>query len=485
MAATESGGMGIAQGATSPPRTGIALAIIVVMQLMLTIDLMIVTVALPSIGAELNFTEGGLAWVVNAYGLALGGLMLLGGRFGDTFGRRRMFLIGVALFTVASFVGGFAEHDWWFLTCRALQGVGAALAMPNCLALIFGLFPEGPERTKAITISASASSSGAVVGLLLGGVLTTGLSWRWVMFVNVPIGVAIFVLAMVYIREQDRKRGRFDLAGAVTSAVGVALLVYGLSEAGEGGWESPAVWVALIVGAVLFGIFLLIERRAPEPIMPLSLFADRNRVAAYVAAVLVTGTMIGMSFFLTMFVQGPLGFSPLITGVAFLATGLALVAASMFVGSIMKGIGERSTMLIGGLLLVGGYLWLTLLTLESNYWGGILGPLICVGIGMAFTLIPATEMAGADVGATNYGAASSTYNTMQQLGGPIVLAILVAVFQTASHAATSGTGEEVAHRSLEAGMTPGFITAAILAGCVCLVSLLVRRNNSRPATTVA
>lgn len=469
------------RGGVSAPRTGIALTIIVVMQLMLTIDLMIVTVALPSIGAELNFIEGGLAWVVNAYGLALGGLMLLGGRFGDTFGRRRMFLIGVALFTIASFAGGFATTDYWFLVCRALQGVGAAMAMPNCLALIFGLFPEGPERTKAITISASASGSGAVVGLVLGGILTTGLSWRWVMFVNVPVGVAIFVLTLVHLREQERKRGQFDLAGAVTSAIGVALLVYGLSQAGEIGWSSPSVWVSLIVGAVLFTAFLLIERRAPEPIMPLSLFADHNRVVAYMAAVLVTGTMIGMSFFLTMFVQGPLGFSPLITGLAFLATGLALVAASMFVGNVIRRIGERWTMVIGGVLLIAGYLWLAALTLETGYWGGILGPLVLVGVGMAFTLIPATEMAGADVGSTNYGAASSTYNTMQQLGGPIVLAILVAVFQTASHHVKVPAGtENPTDYVLTAGMTPGFITAAILAGCVCLISLLVRRSAHQP-----
>ncbi|MDN5724300.1 MAG: MFS transporter [Propionibacteriales bacterium] len=464
------------RGKLNPSHKGIALAIIVAMQLMFTIDLMIVTVALPSIGAELNFSQGGLAWVVNAYGLALGGLMLLGGRFGDTFGRRRMFLIGAALFTMASFAGGFATTVWWFLICRALQGVGAALAMPNCLALIFGMFEKGPQRTRAIAISASASSSGAVVGLLLGGVLTTGLSWRWVMFVNVPIGLAILALAVIHLREQDRKGGRFDLAGAVTSAVGVALLVYGLSEAGEGGWSSPSGWLPLIGGAVLFGAFLLIERRAAEPIMPLSLFVDRNRVAAYVAAVLVTGTMIGMSFFLTMFLQGPLGFSPLITGVAFLATGLALVTASMFVGTVMKRIGERATMLIGGLLLLAGYLWLSQLTLASNYWSGVLGPLICVGMGMACTLIPATEMAGADVGSTNYGAASSTYNTMQQLGGPIVLAILVAVFQTAARGVTAGSAGDVANRTLDAGMTPAFIAAAVLAGCVCLVSLLVRRT---------
>lgn len=474
----------VPKGDVRTPRTGIALTIIVVMQLMLTIDLMIVTVALPSIGAELGFTESGLAWVVNAYGLALGGLMLLGGRFGDTFGRRRMFLVGVVLFTIASFAGGFATTDWWFLTCRALQGVGAALAMPNSLALIFGLFREGPERTKAITISASASSSGAVVGLLLGGLLTTGLSWRWVMFVNVPVGIAIFVLALIHLREQERKRGRFDVAGAVTSAVGVAMLVYGLSEAGETGWTAPSVWVPLIVGVVLFAVFVFIERRAPEPIMPLSLFADRNRVAAYIAAVLVTGTMIGMSFFLTMFVQGPLGFSALLTGLAFLATGMALVGASMFVGSVMRRIGERWTMVIGGVLLVGGYLWLAMLTLDSNYWSGILGPLIFVGVGMAFTLIPATEMAGADVGSTNYGAASSTYNTMQQLGGPIVLVVLVSVFQTASHQVTVPSGaENSADYALATGIAPGFVTAAILAACVCLVSLLVRRREHQSALT--
>lgn len=462
-----------AAGSGFAARTRIALGVIVVMQLMLTVDLMIVTVALPSIGADLDFTESGLAWVVNAYGLALGGLMLLGRRFGDTFGRRRVFLAGVALFTAASLVGGFATSDWWFLASRALQGVGAALAMPNCLALIFGLFPKGPDRTKAITISSATASSGAVVGLLLGGVLTSALSWRWVMFVNVPIGVAILMLGAIYLPEHERKMGRFDLLGGITSAVGVALLVYGLSEGGAVGWSSPWVWGSLSIGAVLFGTFLLIERRVAEPIMPLSLFAERNRVAAYVAAVVVTGTMIGMSFFLTMFVQGPLGMSPLLTGVAFLATGTALVAAAMFVGGLIRAIGERLTMVIGGASLVVGYLWLSTLSLDSNYWGGIFGPLVLVGVGMAFTLVPATEMAGAGVGATNYGAASSTYNTMQQLGGSIVLAVLVAVFQACLPGA-----EAPPDVALVAGLAPGFVTAAIMAGCVCLVSLLVRGRSA-------
>lgn len=465
-------------------RKGTALAIIVVMQLMLTIDLMIVTVALPSIGQELNFTDGGLAWVVNAYGLALGGLMLLGGRFGDTFGRRRMFLVGVAVFTVASLAGGFATSDWWFLTCRALQGVGAALAMPNCLALIFGLFAAGAERTKAITISASASSSGAVVGLLLGGVLATGLSWRWVMFVNVPVGIVVFILALIYLQEQDTKRGKFDIPGAVTSALGVGFLVYGLSQIGESGLTSPVAWIPLTVGAILFAAFVLIERRAAQPIMPLSLFGSRNRVAAYLSAVLVTGTMIGMSFFLTIFVQGPLGFSPLITGVSFLATGFALVAASFFVGTLMRRIGERWTMVLGSVLLVVGYLLLTGLTPDSTYWVSIFGPLVLVGVGMACTLIPATEMAGADVGSTNYGAASSTYNTMQQLGGPIVLAVLVAVFQTATRAANapavSGDSEAL---QLTNAMAPAFVAAAVLAVCVSVVSLFVTRTPRALAQT--
>ena len=468
------------QAKTAGPRAGIALTVIVVMQLMLTIDLMIVTVALPSIGTDLNFSEGGLAWVVNAYGLALGGLMLLGGRFGDGFGRRRMFMIGVAVFTVASLTGGFANSPEWFLVSRVLQGVGAALAMPNCLALIFGLFPEGPARTKAVTISASAASSGAVVGLLLGGVLTEGLSWRWVMFVNVPVGLVVLVLAMIYLREQEVKRGRFDLAGAVTSAVSVALLVFALSEAGSTGWGSSSTWMPLLAGSALFAVFLLIERRASAPIMPLSLFADRNRIAAYVAAALVAGTMIGMSFFLTMFVQGPLGFSPMLTGLAFLSTGLALVASSMFVGSVMRSVGERWTMVGGGVSLIAGYLWLTMLTATSGYWDGIFGPLVLVGIGMAFTLIPATEMAGADVGSSNYGAASSTYNTMQQLGGPVVLAVLVAVFQSASQGIEVPAGiEDTAGYVLTAAMEPGFIAAAVLAAGVCLVSLLVRRSTTR------
>lgn len=465
-------------------RKGIALTLIVVVQLMLTIDLMIVTVALPSIGKDLGYTETGLAWVVNAYGLALGGLMLLGGRLGDTFGRRRLFLAGIVLFTSASLVGGFAMYDWWFLACRALQGVGAAMVMPNCLALILSLFPAGPERTKAIATSAAASSSGAVVGLLLGGVLSTGLSWRWVMFVNVPVGIAVLVLAPLYISEQSRIRGRFDVAGALTSALGVALLVYGLSHAGEAGWSTVLVWAPILLGAAMFVAFVAVERRAPQPIMPLSLFSDRNRVTAYISAVLVTGTMIGMSFFLTMFVQGPLGFSALLAGVSFLTTGFALVISSILVVGMVQKIGERWMTFIGALMLIAGYLWLATISLESGYWGTIFGPLALVGVGMACTLIPATEMAGAGVDSDNYGAASSTYNTMLQLGGPFVLAILVTMFTSAAKSVTVPADvpdDQIEYYVLTESMAPGFFAAAILAVGVAVTSLFIRRSTPTPA----
>ncbi|GAA5051572.1 MFS transporter [Nocardia callitridis] len=467
-------------------RLGSALVIIVVVQLMLTIDLMIVTVALPSIGKDLGLGESGLAWVVNAYGLALGGLMLLGGRFGDTFGRRKLFMLGIALFTVASLAGGFAMSDWWFLTCRALQGIGAAMVMPNCLALILSLFPAGPQRTKAIATSAAASSSGAVVGLLLGGVLSTGLSWRWVMFVNVPVGIIVLILAPLYIKEQSRIRGKFDIAGAATSALGVALLVFGLSHAGEAGWSTVSVWLPILLGAALFVAFTLVERRASQPIMPLSLFADRNRVAAYICAVLVTGVMIGQSFFLTMFLQGPLGFSALLTGFAFLTTGFALVFSSTVVIGLMRKIGERWMTFAGALMLIAGNLWLTTIALDSGYWGTIFGPLALTGIGMAATLIPATEMAGAGVESGNYGSASSTYNTMLQLGGPFVLAILVTVLATAGRNVTVPAGvpgDRADYYVLTESMVSGFVTAVILSIGVAVTSLFIRRTTPAPTPT--
>lgn len=467
-------------------RTGIALAIIVVVQLMLTVDLMIVTVALPSIGKDLGYSENGLAWVVNSYGLAMGSLILLGGRFGDTFGRRKVFLAGTALFTAASLAGGFAMYDWWFLACRTLQGVGAAMVMPTCLALILSLFPQGPERTKAIATSSAVASSGAVVGLLLGGVLSTGLSWRWVMFINVPVGIAVLVLAPLFISEQGRMRGRFDVAGALTSALGVSLLVYGLSHAGESGWATVSVWLPIVVGAALFVVFVMVERRTPQPIMPLSLFKDRNRVTAYISAVLVTGTMIGMSFFLTIFVQGPLGFSALLAGVSFLTTGFALLIAATLVPGLVQKIGERWTAFLGALMLVAAYLWLATISLDSGYWGTIFGPLALVGAAMAFTLIPATEMSGTGVGSDNYGAASSTYNTMLQLGGPFVLAILVTVYTSTSKGITVPAevpGDQAEYYVLTESMAPGFLAAAVLAVGVAVTSLFIRRSSPPPTVS--
>lgn len=473
-----------ADAASHASKSGIALAIIVSCQLMFTLDLMIVTVALPSIATDLGYSETALAWVVNAYGLALGGLMLLGGRMGDIFGRRRVLMAGVAVFTVASLLAGFATTDWWFLVGRALQGVGAAMAMPTTLALIVSLFKEGPERTKAIATYSAVSSSGAVVGLLLGGVLLTGLSWRWVMFVNVPIGILLLVLMPMFISEQPRIQGRFDLAGAITSALSVASLVYGLSNAGHDGWASASTLVPLIGGAILFVAFVIVEKRAKQPIMPLSLFSNRNRVTSYISAVLVTGTMIGMSFFLTMFFQGPLGFSPLLTGVSFLTTGFALVISAGAVTALVPKIGERWMALIGALLLVAGYLWLTTISSDSTYWGTIFVPLALVGIGMACTLIPATELAAASVDSEEYGAASSTYNTMLQLGGPLVLAILVTVFDaaienTSTNVPANVSTEAVENYVLSESLSPGFVGAAIIAVAVALTSLFIRRSSAK------
>src|SRR3954454_15114466 len=289
-------------------RTGVALAVIVTCQLMLILDGTVVNIALPKIQQDLHFSATGLSWVISAYTLTFGGLLLLGGRAGDILGRRRVFVAGIGLFTLASLLGGLAPSAGLLLAARALQGLGAAIAAPSTLALIVTTFAHGPERNRAIGIYSTIAPIGGALGLILGGVFTSLASWRWGLFINVPIGIAVLVLAPLTIRESERHPGRFDLAGALTSTVGMTALVYGFIRASTSGWGDAVTLGSSPAAIVLLGLFLAIEARAEQPIMPLHLFADRTRVSAYLSMFLVVATMFSMFFFLTQFQQNVLGF---------------------------------------------------------------------------------------------------------------------------------------------------------------------------------
>ncbi|MEP7021522.1 MAG: MFS transporter, partial [Pseudonocardiales bacterium] len=283
---------------------GLVLTLILTSQLMVVLDATIVNIALPDIRSALHFSPAGLSWVVNAYTLTFGGLLLLGARAGDILGRRRTFLAGISLFTLASLVGGFAESSGQLLAARAIQGIGGALAAPSALALLMTMFPQGRERTRAVGMYTAVSIGGSAVGLIAGGMLTQWVSWRWVLFVNVPIGVAVIVLTRLVMPETPRKSGRFDLTGALSSTIGMAALVYGFVHAATDGWGDAGTLASFTVGVSLVVLFVLTELRAESPITPLRLFADRNRSTSYVARLLLVAGMMGMFFFLTQFLQG-------------------------------------------------------------------------------------------------------------------------------------------------------------------------------------
>ncbi|MFJ5215131.1 MFS transporter [Streptomyces sp. NPDC088354] len=413
-------------------RPGIALAVIAACQLMVVLDATIVNIALPHIQTALSFSTTDLSWVLNAYTLTFGGLLLLGGRAGDILGRRRVFVFGILLFSLASLLGGFAQEPWQLLAARSLQGVGGAIASPTSLALITTNFPEGPERNRAFGVFAAVSAGGGAVGLLAGGMLTDWLDWRWVFFVNVPIGLLIAFLAPRYISESKRHPGRFDIAGAVTSTAGMASLVYGFIRAAAQGWRDGLTIGAFCAAVVLLSSFVLIERRAKEPITPLRMFADRNRSGTYVMMLSLAAGMFGMFFFIVIFVQTVLGYSAIAAGFAFLPVTVAIVTGAGLSTRFLPVLGPKPFLVAGSTLAGTGMAWLTFIDPGSSYVGGVLGPMVLFGFGMGLNFVTLTLTAVSGVAQHEAGAASGLLNAMQQVGGSLGLSILVTVFGTAS-----------------------------------------------------
>jgi EmrB/QacA subfamily drug resistance transporter len=410
----------------------LALTIIAASQLMVVLDATIVNIALPQIQQALHFSTTSLSWVLNAYTLTFGGLLLLGGRAGDILGRRRVFIAGILVFTVASLLGGLATSAGWLLAARALQGVGGAIAAPTALALITTNFAEGEERNRAFGVFGAVAVAGGAIGLLAGGMLTEWLSWRWVLFVNVPIGVLLASVASLYISESERQPGRFDIAGALTSTAGMAALVYGFIRAAQEGWSDTGTIASFVAAGVLLGAFLSIETRTRQPITPLHMFRDRNRAGAYGIMLALAAAMFGMFFFLTLFVQGVLGYSPLRAGFAFLPITAAIVVTSQFAARSLPRLGPKRLMATGAVLAVLGLAWQTQVTVDSGYVDGILGPMLLFGLGMGLLFVPLTIVAVSGVAPHESGAASSLLNVMQQVGGSLGLSILVTAFGTAS-----------------------------------------------------
>jgi EmrB/QacA subfamily drug resistance transporter len=416
-------------GGSPPRRLGLALAVIATAQLMVVLDATIVNVAQPHIEHALGFSGNNLEWIVNAYTLAFGGLLLLGGRSGDLLGRRRVFIAGILVFSLASLLGGFATDQAWLLTARAIQGVGGAFAAPTALSLIAVTFPEGPPRNRAMGVYAAMSVAGGAVGLIAGGLLVDFLSWRWVFFVNVPIGLLVALAAPRVLGESERRRGHFDLPGAITGSLGLAALVYGLTEAattpnGVSHWGDTKVIASLVAAAVLLVTFAVIEVRSRYALLPMRVLRSRDRSGAYLVSLCIGTALFGMFFFLGLFLQEVWGYSPLKQGVAYLPMVAMIMVAAGAASQLVPRIGARPLMLAGGALATGGMFWLSRINENSHYVSGLLGPMMLTATGLGLIFVPLSLVSLTKVASNDTGVASSMFNVGQQVGGAIGLAIL-------------------------------------------------------------
>jgi EmrB/QacA subfamily drug resistance transporter len=417
---------------------GVALFVIATAQLMIVLDATIVYVALPHIQAALGFSGSGLEWVANAYALTFGGLLLLGGRAGDLLGRRRMFIIGLLLFSAASLAGGLATSPAWLLAARAVQGAGGAIVAPTALALIATTFPEGPPRSRAMGVYAAMSVAGSSVGLLAGGLLVAYADWRWVLFVNVPIGIAVAVAArFVLVPGAARRPGSFglDLPGTITGTAGLVALVYGLSNAatspdGTSHWGDFRVVFSLAASAVLLAAFAVIEARSRHALLPVRLLRNRDRVGAYLMMLGVGTAIAGVFFFLTLFVQDVWGYSALRTGVAFLPVTAAMLVGAVGATALLPRIGARPVLVGGSAAAVGGLYWLSLMSSQGTYAGDLLGAGLVLGIGFGLLIVPLQLLSLTRVGEADSGVAASLLNAGRQVGGAIGLAVLGTVAWT-------------------------------------------------------
>lgn len=467
-------------------RQSVFLFVILTAQLMVVLDTTIVNVALPHIQRGLHFSGTGLSWVLNAYLLTFGGLLLLGARSGDLLGRRRTFLLGIAIFSLSSLLGGFALSGWMLLGSRALQGVGAALAAPSSLALLTSVFSEGPQRVRAIGLFTTVSAAGGAIGLVAGGVLTELASWRWVMFVNVPIGLVVFLVGRAVLTETERRHGRFDITGAITSVLGMTGIVLGLVEAGTSGWGNPVTVGSLVVGAALLGVFVHNESRVEEPILPLRLLASSTRTTANVSRGLIYAGMYGMFFFLGQFLQDVQGYSPLRAGVSFLPVPVSVFLSSQVVSKVLLNRVRPKTLMLSGIAMA-----LVSLVLSSRLHAGasyreVLLTLVLLGVGSGTSLVTLTTASLAGVEPADAGAASGLVNVMQQVGAALGLAVLVTVFGAVAGHSQLGAATSMATLAGRAAMVHGLdvafgVGALFALAALVMVAVVVRLPASSEA----
>jgi EmrB/QacA subfamily drug resistance transporter len=468
---------------TSDPRRWFALVAIAAAQFMVVLDIAVVNVALPSIGEDLGFSQENLQWVVSAYAIVFGGFLLLGGRLADLWGRRRVFMAGVTLFTVSSLLCGLAWSDGSLIAFRALQGLGGALLSPAALSILTTTFAEGRERNVAIGVWGAVAGSGAAAGTLLGGVLTSGLGWQWIFFVNVPVGAAIVATARWLLRESrvEGERGS-DFGGAISVTAGLMLLVYAMTEAATKGWGSGRTIALLITSAVLLGAFILIERRTRTPILPFRIFRMRTLTAANLVGLLVGAGLFSQFFLLSLYMQQILGYSALRTGVAYVASTFAVIVFSGIGQSLVTRLGVKPV-LTTGLVLTGAAIGLfyTRLPVAGSYFGDLFLPLVLAGIGLGFTFVPMSIAALMGVTPRDAGLASGLINTSPQIGGAIGLAVastLATTFANRYLEANPGTPALSPDATVSGFHVAFAVQAALILAAAVVAALIIPRRVS-------
>jgi EmrB/QacA subfamily drug resistance transporter len=440
------------------------LAVVAVAQFMTILDASVVNVALPTIKRDLGFSEQSLSWILNAYTLVFGGFLLLGGRAADRLGRRRLFAAGIGLFSGASLICGLSQSEGMLVVARGAQGLGAAMVSPAALSIILTTFAEGHERNRALAVWGAIAGAGGAVGLLLGGVIVQAIGWRWVFFINVPIGVAVLALTPRIVpesRSEAAAESGYDAEGAVTITLGTIALVFTLIKASTWGWGSGKTIAGLAVAAVLIAAFLMIERRHKDPLVPLRIFSNRSLAAADATFLLVAAALFGMFFFCTLYLQQVLGYSALKTGVAYLPLSLTLIGASAGASRLVDRFTPKPVLITGLLIATSGFMFLTQVSGHGDYTSHVLPAMVILGLGLGMSFVPATIAATTGVAPQDSGLASGLLNATQEVGGSLGLAILSTVSTTRVANALHGGA------ALPVALTHGFKGAFIVAGLLC------------------
>jgi EmrB/QacA subfamily drug resistance transporter len=446
------------------------LGLVAVAQFMVVLDATVVNVALPAIKGDVGFSEQSLSWVLNAYTLVFGGFLLLGGRLADRLGRRRLFVAGIATFSGASLICGVSQSEGMLLVARGLQGLGGAMVSPAALSIILTTFAEGQERNRALAVWGAIAGAGGAVGLLLGGVIVEVLSWRWVFFVNVPIGAAVLALAPRIVpesRSESAAAAGYDAGGAVAITLGTIALVFTLIKADSWGWTSGRTLAGFVVAIALIAAFVVVERRHPDPLVPLRIFSNRSLAASDATMLVVAAALFGVFFFCTLYLQQVLGYSALKTGVAYLPLSLTIIGASALASRLVDRFTPKPVLASGLLIATAGFVLLTRISGHGDYGSHILPAMLVLGIGLGTSFVPITIAATNGVAAGDSGLASGLLNTTQQVGGSLGLAILSSVSTSRMTSALQ------AGSSVPAALTHGFKAAFVVAAVLCAIGVVV------------